>query len=201
MIKRTIVFDFDKTLTYHDTLFGFLNLAASKNVLYPIKIVVYFIAMVLSSLKLITNSSLKSLGIRLFLKGKSFDEISDISEKYVSQIECNDLYKEYNFETTDNIYIVSASFYAYLKPLFPDNVVIYASRLEFQNKHVFGLKDNCYEERKLQVLLEKGISHIDVLYTDSISDYPLVQISDKTVLVRKNKRINCSSNEEFLEQF
>ena len=201
MIKRTIVFDFDKTLTYHDTLFGFLNLVASKNVAYPIKIVVYFIAMVLSSLKLITNSSLKSLGIRLFLKGKSLGEISDISEKYSRQIVCNDLFKEYNFKTTDNIYIVSASFYAYLKPLFPDNVVIYASRLEFQNKRVFGLKDNCYAERKLQVLLEKGISHIDVFYTDSISDYPLVQISDKTVLIRKNMRINCSSNEKFLEQF
>ena len=66
-MKKIVVYDFDKTLTYKDTLFGFFKFATKKNILYPYKLSIYVLYMILTKSNFITNSKLKDIGIKLFL--------------------------------------------------------------------------------------------------------------------------------------
>ena len=86
MGKKIIVFDFDKTLTKNDTIFGFYLYVTKKNLLFPFKIVLYVIIILLSKLKLINNTSLKKLGVLFFLSGLDIDFLKDKSKSYIPQI-------------------------------------------------------------------------------------------------------------------
>ena len=65
-----IVFDFDKTLTFKDTLFGFYKIVNKNSSIFLIKRLLLLIGAFLYKFKIIDNDSLKSFGIFLFLKGK-----------------------------------------------------------------------------------------------------------------------------------
>ena len=54
-----------------------------------------------------------------------------------------------------------------------------------------------YGEQKVVELLRRDITYIDELYTDSISDVPLVEISKKTYLISGDNTTECYSVEEF----
>ena len=178
-----VVYDFDKTLTYKDTLLGFF-LSFSKN---PIKIFSYFFLMVLTKFKLISNDALKEGGVKLFLKGKSKDEVERVAKNYAKTIKTNKVYKEMSFE--DRVLIVSASFEEYLKPLFPESVEIVASKLKYKDNKVEGVLFNCYSYKKVSVIKQKGIHFIDILYTDSYSDMPLIKISKQAFFVIDGEKI------------
>ena len=51
-----------------------------------------------------------------------------------------------------------------------------------------GLKKNLYASAKNKELLKHGIDHIDILYTDSFSDKPLMDISDKVFLIKNGNK-------------
>jgi len=84
------------------------------------------------------------------------------------------------------VYIVTASFCEYVQ-FFPVNSVkICCSSLRYNHNKVDSLEFNCFGENKVLLLREKfGVSKIDLLYTDSKSDSSLIEISAKTVWVKK----------------
>ena len=190
-----VVYDFDKTLTYKDTLLGFF-LEFSKN---PLKLFIYFLAMVFAKLKLISNDTLKEVGVRLYLYKKTKDEVKKLSKSYAKKIKTNFIYKDIDYSQT--IYIVSASFEEYLKPLFPKEVFVVASKLRYKDGRVDGVLFNCYGENKIKALKNYKVLKIDSFFTDSYSDLPLVKISKKTVVIKGDEAIECESLDDFKRCF
>ena len=119
MNKKIIVFDFDKTLTYKDTLLGYYIISAKKGFIPQIKFFSYFIIMVLCKLKLISNNQLKIIGFNLFIKGQNISNLELKAKKYALKIKFNKLFNEINFmnENTRTV-IISASYEIYLKYIF-----------------------------------------------------------------------------------
>lgn len=201
MENKIIVFDFDKTLTYHDTLFGFFMICCQKNILLPLKVSIYSLLMILTKINLISNSKLKLLGVCLFLRDKSAVHIDKISSKYIERIKFNKLFKQYDFTQEQKVYIVSASFDVYLRKIFPDNVVIIGSQIEYSSGVVSGLKYNCYKDEKIKALSKIGVNKIDEFYTDSHSDFSLAKISNKIIIVKRDKLFECNDFNAFNKYF
>lgn len=190
-----VVYDFDKTLTQKDTLFDFFKFNNKKKFLFFLKTLIYFSSMVLTKFKLISNDTLKNIGIKLFLKNLNEEEINYKFFNYYKTIKYNFLFNQTDFKTIDKCYIISASFENYLKPIFPQNVEIIGSTI---NKDNSNLTFNCYAKNKIIALKKLGIDEIDIFYTDSLSDLPLVKLSKKTILVKNDKLIECNTVEDFI---
>lgn len=191
-----VVFDFDKTLTYTDTLLGFYRHCSGKHISSRFKLPLYFLLMVLHKIGVISNATLKSWGITCFLRGRSRAIVTKWATEYSAKIELNQIY--YHEIVNDNKpYIISASFCDYILPLF-QNAYVYGSELAYDSDaKVEGLKFNCYGRSKCQVLEERGIYSIDILYTDSISDLPLAKMSNSIKIVRGDEIITCKDLEHF----
>ncbi len=185
-----VVFDFDKTLTYSDTLFGFYK-EFSKN---PLKFVFLILCGLLNRFGIFTNDTCKKFGIFLFIRGKSKDEVLDVGRKYIEKIKFREeifqKVREY-IENGDRVFIVSASYEEYLinlKKIFGPNISIFGSKLKFTDGKVSGLQMNCFGERKVEVLKNIDVLSVDIFYTDSIYDKPLMEISKKVCIVKGNSR-------------
>jgi len=179
-----VVFDFDKTLTFKDTLIGFYKITNKSNLSYYIKRVLLIMSAICYKLKIISNNRLKKIGLGLFLKGKDKSYIDEKAKMYAASIKLNEIYyKDYLKYPIKDRMIVSASFIEYLKPLFPNEKLLASSLLYSKSEIVIGLQDNMYADKKRVALFENGIKHIDLLYTDSYSDKALMEISDKVFLI------------------
>lgn len=200
--KKIIVFDFDKTLTYQDTILPFFRFIAQKNVYYPFKVGIYYFFMILNKLNLISNFTLKDIGIKLFLKGIDKEQIEKKSIEFSKKIKFNNLFKRLSFnENNYKYFVITASFEDYVKPIFPKNVKVIGSKIKYINNTPVGLLFNCYGEEKLYSLKSLNINEIDILYTDSLSDLYLAKIAKKIYIVKKDKIFLCNGVEEFIRFF
>ncbi len=201
-MKKIVVLDFDKTLTYKDTIFPFFKYATKKNVSYPFKLGIYLGLMVLSKSGLISNFRLKDLGIKIFLKNLNKTQLEEKFLKFRNEIKMNKIFYKFNFNEENTIYyVVTASFEDYVKYFFPKNVKVIGSKIKFEKGHPVGLYFNSYKEAKLKALKKEKVNKIDIFYTDSFSDYPLAKISDKIVIVKGEKEIECNDFNSFMRFF
>lgn len=192
-----VVFDFDKTLTYKDTLFGFFYICSKRSVTRIFKVFLYMLVMAGHKVKLISNDNLKRAGVALFLRGKSKRFLNKQGEEYAKTLAFNKVY--YNeFLKYSNPYVVSASFFEYLSPLFSTANLI-CSKIKFCEGKAIGVKLNCHGKTKYKVLRKLMIEHVDKLYTDSLSDLPLAQISEEIYLVRGDEIIRCHDLQHFIQ--
>lgn len=183
-----IVFDFDKTLTNKDTLFGFYRQVDGDSSFFSIKRVLLLFTGVASKLKLLNNDQLKAVGVRLFLKGKSKATIQKAAETYARKIQLNGIYTEdYLVVPRDSRLIISASFEEYLNILLADEKIL-ASQLQYKSGLVSGVKVNLYGAEKKVALHNIGLDEIDMLYTDSYSDEPLMVIAKKVYLITNGRK-------------
>ena len=182
MKRSVVVFDFDKTLTDRDTLSGFYKTVAKGDPLQFFKRMLLITAGVLYKTGLIRNRTLKRIGIYLFLKGVSRDELDIAARRYSEQVELNDIYLNYYKKTDGEKWIVSASPEVYLRRLFPGENVA-GTTLTYRGDRVLGLETNMFGQEKKKFLGEKGIIEIRKLYTDSITDQSLMDISEDVYIV------------------
>lgn len=201
MKKKIIVYDFDKTLTINDTLFGFFRHCSKKEFNYFLKLPIYIVTMILTKFGFLTNRELKEIGVRLFLKGLSKELIKNLAKSYKKKISFNEVYHKLFFDKNTNYFIISASFEDYLIPLFPEEVRVIGSKLKYVKMMVNSLEFNCYKESKREILNKLGIEKIDLFYTDSYSDLALANISEKIVIIDKNRQVECNNIEEFKRYF
>jgi phosphoserine phosphatase len=202
MENNIVVFDFDKTLTYKDTLLGFYIHTSKKNFKFPIKLFYYFFNMILFKFNIISNDYLKIKGFNLFLKGLSISYIQNKAKSYVSKIEFNKLYKKFNFKNKNKkILILSASYDFYLRYAFPSNVYVFGSNFSSINGIASEFNLNCYSTNKKIILEKNGINTIETFYTDSYSDQSLAEISKHIIIVYKDKLIKCKHVDEFNSYF
>lgn len=181
------VFDFDKTLTEKDTLFGFYREADRQNPWFFLKTQALKIAAILYKLKVLDNTQLKKFGVYLFLRGKSRQLIQRAACSYAKKIKLNGVYFNYFLKAkeTERL-VISASFEEYLHHLFPSKTVI-GSRLSYKNGKVVGLARNMFGELKKAAFLEENREPVSRFFTDSFSDRSLFGISDEVYLVKKGE--------------
>jgi phosphoserine phosphatase len=180
----TVVFDFDKTLTKKDTVLGFL-LAATNKKFKSLRLLILILFAVLHKLKLIGNDQLKKKGIELFLKGIPEEMIKAKAKEYAESIETNNVYKTIFNKTYPDAIIATASFQEYVQYLCKNNLIL-AAKLEYTNGKVSGLQQNAYGSQKVILLNKHGISRVDIFYTDSFSDQPVMDISTLVNLVEND---------------
>jgi phosphoserine phosphatase len=186
MNRSVAVFDFDKTLTDNDTLFGFYKSVAGNDHGFFVKRMILIAAGVLYKMGFVKNDKLKSIGIALFLRGRTRNELEIAAREYAKQIKLNDIYFN-NFQNTKGErWIISASPEIYLKLLFPDEKVAGTTFIYNEDK-VKRLATNMFGMEKKLFLYEKGIKSINEFYTDSMSDKPLMKIADNVYMVRNGK--------------
>jgi phosphoserine phosphatase len=152
--------------------------------------------MVVHKLKAISNENFKRMGVGVFLRGRSKEFIIKCAEEYAGRIKLNKVYDN-EFKKYSKPYVISASFAEYIEPLFPGTHII-GSEIEFDNNRVKSLKKNCYGKVKCQVLRDIGINCIDILYTDSVSDLPLAQVSKEINFVKGDQIIKCNDLDHFI---
>lgn len=196
-----IVFDFDKTLTYRDTILDFFKFCCPKVSVFYSKLPLYIIAIILKKFNLMDNLKVKKIGVGLFLKGSDYNIIQERCKCFAKKIKLNksvyDKFLQHKKDIND-IYIISASFLDYLKYIFPNENII-ASELMYKKDRLISITNDCYGELKKKRLIDKKIYEIDIFYTDSMSDIPLVKISKKVIFVNKDNLIECNSNREFID--
>lgn len=181
------VFDFDKTLTYKDTLLGFyLEVIFINNKIKIILLPIYFIFMIFHKYKIIDNECLKKIGVYLFLKNISRIEIEKIATKYSRKVKLNKLYAINKI--VKNKIILTGSFEIYVKKILEPEYKVYGSKLIFSNDKVQGLKFNMYGENKL-IFFKENFSNetIEEFYTDSLTDLPIMKIANKNYFVKGDK--------------
>lgn len=200
-MQKIVVFDFDKTITVNDTNLLFFKFAGEKHSLYYLRLLVYFCSLALRKIRLISNLSLKNIGLLLFIGKKSKSDVVVLCRDFAKTIKLNNSVTTLvfsNFEKGNRVLIVSASINEYIIALFP-KVEVIGSMLEYDSP-IVKLKNHCYHQEKIKRLAVIGINKIDILYTDSISDLPLVKISDEINLIKKYKIIECSSLDDFVKE-
>ena len=180
---KPVVFDFDKTLTNYDTLFGFYREVDGSSPDFHVKRAMLFVAALVYKARLMSNDKLKSFGIWLFLRGKTHEQIECAACTYAHKIKLNKVYEEHflSVPQRDRI-VISASLVAYLEKCFPDELVA-GSALLFSDGRVAGLAENMYGEQKLSWLSRRGIDQCRRLFTDSVSDRPLMDVAIEVFLV------------------
>lgn len=199
--RKIIVFDFDKTLTKKDTLFGFFLFNANKNFLFYFKVTYYCFLMILAKLNFIKNEKLKSKGIQLFLSPLSKEQLKFKFENYHKTITYNSLFSSLDFSEDANYFVLSASFQDYIRPIFPNFVNVMGSTINYKDDVAQELLFNCYEDGKVQLLKAQNILEIDILYTDSFSDFELAKMAKEIIIVNDNRLIKCNTHQEFAAYF
>ena len=185
-----IVFDFDKTLTYKDTSMGFYKSCSASCFRFYIKNIVYIPFSLLYKLNMISNSSLKKIALFLFLRGLTESKFDILSKSYSSKIRINTVIQKLLFHINENhsVFIITASFSSYVSQIFKDlPVTVIGTEPFFCKGKLRSLKNNCYGVNKVYSLGERDIKKLDVLYTDSYSDFPLMKISKKVFMVMSSK--------------
>ena len=194
---KPTVYDFDKTLTYHDTLLGFYCHATPRTLFYHAKRLLYLGAIVATKLKLIDNDRFKVIGIILFLRGQSRETLQQKGVEYAGTLRTNNLYTSLMENHSEEVWIVSASFEEYLVPLFGRERLL-ATRIAYdRDGNAAGLEFNCYKEEKRKALIERGVEQIGLFYTDHYSDLPVAEMSDTICLVDGDSIKECHSVEHF----
>jgi phosphoserine phosphatase len=186
-----IVFDFDKTLINKDSLFGFYKQVHGQTLLFDIKSYFLILCAFFYKIKLINNTQLKHIGVNLFLKGRSLKEIVQHADEYAKKLKLNEIHEQYFVNHQNNnekCLIVSAGLYEYISRLYSSELVL-ASKLAYRDGIVCGLESNLYGKKKEVVLKKLGYNEIDILYTDSFVDKPLMAIAKKVYVVERGKII------------
>ena len=185
------VYDFDDTIYDGDSAVDFYLFCLKRHPLIIRKIPKQFLGLVKYKLKKLTKEELKEHFYSYFLCLKNIDDDVNLFWNK-NEIKIKKWYL--NQKRRDDL-IISASPEFFLKPICRKlNINLVASVVNKKNGKYISL--NCYGEEKVKRL--KNIfpnKSINSFYTDSKSDYPLVNISKKSYLVKKNKIIDWPYNE------
>lgn len=190
-MQKVIVFDFDDTLTTFDTIFPFFYFCCENNLFVKsTKKSGWYFLMFLYKAGIISNQTLKNLGIRLFIKGLSKSRIAELSEKFVKRLSYHNsvLAKlEEHLQKGEKVIISSASFEEYLNISLPDNksLVKLSSKIKYIKDKARSLEFNNYGAEKVNYFKQNGLK-IDTFYTDSYSDRFVAQTAEKIVVVKKD---------------
>lgn len=186
---NTEVFDFDKTLTYADTTLALFSHNQTLGKRVAIFFTYYALALLVKA-KLLKVANLKALLLNLFFASWEESDFEGHCEAFSSSIRTNELYAQSNWREGHK-YIVSASFEAVLRPLFPEQVTIIGSKIQ-KIKGRWQVTVHAFGSRKAALLQKKGITQVWRVYTDSHSDRFMMAMAKEIVWVEGDKTTNFS---------
>ena len=117
-----VIFDFDGTLTKRDTLRPFASYIVRRNRCYH-KLLILYAFLLLYKLRLVNDTSLKEVFLKMFIKGMSVIEVENIVkcflkselQPFINNMVFNKLRN--HIMSGDKVYIASANFDFLLEPL------------------------------------------------------------------------------------
>lgn len=119
---KTVLFDFDCTLTNRDTLRPLAHYLATKERNYFGLVILYFV-LILARLRILDDRKMKESFLNLFIKGKKLSSVNSTVRKFFDQ-NLESLLNRPVFDALvqhrndgDKIFIVSANFDFFLEPL------------------------------------------------------------------------------------
>ena len=170
---KTILFDFDQTLTKRDTLRPFAHYLAWE-FCKPMGLVLLYFVLFLARLRVLDDKRMKEFFLRIFIKAEDVSSVNSVVKKYF-KIHLDSLLIDRMFEVLiryrdngDNVFIVSANFDFFLEPLIQlwgiDGVICTQTQ---KNKGVFTGKiigNTCKGKTKVERIRNrfssKEISHM-----------------------------------------
>ena len=189
-MNNLVLFDFDGTITYSDSLSGFLKYYVGKRKYYSAKYLKYFHYYVAYYLGLIDYEKLKRYIIKYLLKGRDFEDISFYAKKYYDEKIMSDIKRSAlvslnkHKNSGDTIVIVSASLEIVLQYFcYQYGFDLIANVLIFKNGICVGEIEgkDCNGEEKVNRVRNKynlkKHKHI-YAYGDSEFDLPMLKIAD-----------------------
>ena len=192
--EKTIIaaFDFDGTITKHDTLISFLSFSAGKWASAK-KLACLSPQMIGFLLNFVSRQEVKEAILKRFFKGMPYPQLQEMGEAFacsnnLSQLIYPEALKRLDWHRSQKhrCILISASIDTYLQPwcnLHGFNDLI-CSKLEVdQNDHVTGqlVGANCWgpeKERRLLELLGPRENFILYAYGDSQGDQELLSMAD-----------------------
>ncbi len=181
---RVDVYDFDGTIYDGDATIDFYKYCLKKKKSIIIYLLPFSFNCILYFLKIVSKTKAKGSFFKFLIKFKNIDELVEdfwknnqhkIKEFYLNKKHSKDI-------------IISASPTFLLKYICKKLKVkdLIASEVDKNTGNFLGL--NCKGKEKVNRLMKK-YSNVKVInmYTDSYSDLPLIEISEKAFLVRKDK--------------
>jgi phosphoserine phosphatase len=186
-----VVYDFDKTLTYRDTTLGLFlfRLPVFKKI---ICILYYYVAAVLVRFGIWTVLHLKEALVRWRFKEFSQENWKEHAREFSKTIKTNKLYRSTQWEN-GVIVVISASFVEVLQHIFPSQVQLFGSQIDFttETPHIIM---HMWGKAKLEELRKAGIFKVSEVYTDSLDDLPLIRAADRVFWVRGDEVTEVSKS-------
>lgn len=177
------IYDFDKTIYDGDSTADFVKYCAKHYKKAFVTLIPTAWAFLLYVLGVYTKTQFKE---KMYGFLRYIPDIDTALERFWDESEKNIL-DYYKSQTSSDDIIISASPEFLLKPICKRLGITHliASRVDKHTGKYDG--ENCWgEEKVIRLKQEYGIDSCDEFYSDSFSDTPLANISDKAFIVRKN---------------
>lgn len=172
------MFDFDKTLTYNDSLTQLFlwRMRGWRIIFMPL----YFTFKVSSKIGVISIKREKELSIKVLFSNDylTFDSQCRLFAPKIKLTPCFSLLQE-EINKGSQVIILSASPSNYLHHIFTNVTIVATTFCVNDQSEIIAIQQHPYGEEKLRCLLNIGVSHIDTMYYDSKSDEALIPICNE----------------------
>lgn len=175
-MKNIVVFDFDKTLIYNDSLTEIFK----KEIGYRYHLlVVYFLFKFLSKFGIISVKKEKELMLR-FLFNSNKDRFDKACIDFAKSVEFTPVISKLRecILSGDRVILLSATYEKLLVYLFP-NIEIIGLKLDLCGNKIKGISQHPYSMEKYNLLIENNIVNIDFAYFDSKKDEVIIPLCKK----------------------
>jgi len=188
------IFDFDKTLIREDS-FRLFSLLASENLWGKVSVLALAVS---TKVGLISNQRYKESVLRIVWLTKDEKERKSLLQKLYSELKEIENFEVVNslknhIERGDRVVVLSASPSFYLKPyvqFWSEDIKVFGSGLQVVNGKIKF--DNLYGLRKelcARSIIEQEKPSEVWIYTDHISDLPIIKLADHVRLVKPSAKL------------
>lgn len=192
---KIAIFDFDGTLTRHDTFISFAKFAMGNRHFY-LSFLKSIPWLVLWKLGVITNGNAKQKLFQFLYKGMLYNDFVDLARRFSSQID-KDLnpsglnYLKEHLKLNHKVYIVSASMYEWILPWAETNGIykVIATKIDTDcNGRLTGhfATPNCHGKEKVRRACDEIPNFTDAeswAYGDSKSDEFILNASNHPLFI------------------
>lgn len=187
---KIVVFDFDKTLTYRDSLTQFFleRMKGWRVIFLPY----YILLKVLSKYGVISVQKEKEFAFNV-LCPRSEACTNRLLIDFADRIVLNEINEKVDDSLLrgDRVVILSASSEVYLNKIYPDCEII---GLRYDADKGYHITQHPYGKEKLDLLLRKEIERVDEFYYDSKSDEYVLPICKKAYRISNGKIVEEKEN-------
>lgn len=179
VVESNVVFDFDKTLINPDTTLGFFLFEQFWTRKFCLCIH-YCLLAALRRMGLISVGQVKLHLLNYWYGEESVPALSEKGIRYAKTLKLNALERVLCEELSrkdSKIWIATASLDIWVEPLFGSmGVAVLASSVHKNARGRWVFVTHCYGDAKAAALKAKGVMALDRVYTDGLSDAPLVNM-------------------------